>query len=153
MVTLSNRTKRKDRSKGYPRGYTNKNDIIAIDADSLDEEKNRVYICLYCRRDIIRISDEEYYCNNCEIPFWPIKQPLREKQKLTTPEGVNTETLVSIIPDDPNEGFSTTYGKPIKVRGGLKELENRGIKIKNYRETDGAGRTIAHRRDDGEEDE
>jgi hypothetical protein len=49
------------------------------------------------------------------------------------------------------EGLSTTYGKPIKVSGGLKELENRRIKIKNYRETDGSGKTITHRRD--EEDE
>jgi hypothetical protein len=103
-----------------------------------------------CRRDIIRISEGEYYCNNCDIPFWPFKQPLREKQKLSTPKEVNTETLVSTTPDDPNEGLSTTYGKPIKVKGGLKELENRGIKIKNYRETDGAGRTITHRRDEEE---
>jgi hypothetical protein len=100
------------------------------------------------------MSDEEYYCNNCNIPFWPIKtqQPLREKQKLTTPEGVNDETLISIVPDDPNEGVSTTYGKPVKVRGGLKELQNRGIKVTNYRETDGSGKTITHRKDD-EEDE
>jgi hypothetical protein len=129
MVTRFNRNRKKDRS------HLNQNDIIAIDADSLKEEE-RVYICLYCRRDIIRISDEEYYCNNCNIPFWPVKtqQPLREKQKVTTPEGVNDETLISVVPDDPNEGLSTTYGKPIKVRGGLRELGNRGLKIKNYRD-------------------
>jgi hypothetical protein len=101
------------------------------------------------------MSAEEYYCNNCNIPFWPVKdkQILREKQKLTTPEGVNKETLVSVIDDNPNEGVSTTYGKPVKVRGGLKELENRGIRIKNYRETDGAGRRITHRKDDEEGEE
>jgi hypothetical protein len=149
MVTrlTNNRNRKKDRS------HLNQNDIIAIDADSLREE-DRVYICVYCRRDIIRMSDGEYYCNNCNIPFWPIKtkQPLREKQKIATPKSVNTETLISIVPDDPNEGVSTTYGKPVKVRGGLKELQNRGIKITNYSEKDGSGKTITHRKDD-EEDE
>jgi hypothetical protein len=102
------------------------------------------------------MSAEEYYCNNCNIPFWPVKdkQPLREKQRLTTPEGVNKETLISVVPDPNDNTSSTTYGKPVKVRGGLKELENRGIRIKNYRETDGAGKTITHRhRTDGEDGE
>jgi hypothetical protein len=98
------------------------------------------------------MSDEEYYCNNCNIPFWPIKQPIREKQRVTTPEGVNTETLVSTIPDPNDNTSSTKMGKPIKVRGGLKELENRGIRIKNCRETDGSGKTITHLKDDGEDE-
>jgi hypothetical protein len=46
---------------------------------------------------------------------------------------------------------STKMGKPIKVSGGLKELQARGIKVTNYREEDGAGRRITHRRE--EEDE
>src|SRR5215207_5405898 len=107
MVTFNNsRNRKKDR--GYPN--TNQNDIIAIDTDSLKEEDRRIYICLYCRRYLVRMSDEEYYCNNCNIPFWPIrdKQQLREKQKLTTPKGMNKETLVSVVPDDPNEMISST---------------------------------------------
>jgi len=71
---------------------------------------------------------------------------MREKQKLTTPEGVNKETLVATVPDDPNAATSSTnLGRPLKVRGALKALQNKGIKIKNYNETDGAGRTITHR--------
>jgi hypothetical protein len=65
---------------------------------------------------------------------------------------VNTETLVSVIHDNPNEKVSTNYGKPVKPKGTLKALQDRGIRIKNYSEKDGAGRTITHRKDD-EEDE
>jgi hypothetical protein len=103
-------------------------------------------------------GEEEHYCNNCNIPFYPIRQQVREKHKLTTPEGVNKETLVSIIDDDPNHQ-STNYGRPLKVRGTLKALQDRGIKIKNYQETDGAGNNITHNKyrhgleDEDEDDE
>src|SRR5919107_3053528 len=86
------------------------------------------------------------------------KQQMREKHKLTTPEGVNKETLVSIIDDDSNHQ-STNYGRPLKVRGTLKALQDRGIQIKNYNETDGAGNNITHNKyrhglnEEDEEDE
>jgi hypothetical protein len=64
---------------------------------------------------------------------------------------VNTETLIAYTPDPNDKTASTTYGQPIKVRGGLKELENRGIKITNYTERDGAGRPIRHTKDEDEE--
>ena len=148
MVTF-NRTKQ-NRKKDRSRGYSMENDIIAIDKDSIPE-KDRVYICSYCRRDLIRMSAEEYYCNNCQIPFWPIKQQVREKQKLTTPKGVNTETLIAYTPDPNDKTASTTLGKPQKVRGGLKELQDRGIRITNYDERDGAGKPIRHTKDEDEE--
>jgi hypothetical protein len=79
------------------------------------------------------MSAEEYYCNKCNISFWPIRQQIREKQKLTTPKGLNTETLIATVPDNPNAATSSTnFGRPLKVRGELKALRNKGIKIKNY---------------------
>jgi hypothetical protein len=64
------------------------------------------------------MSAKEYYCNKCNILFWPIRQQVREKQKLTTPKGLNTETLVATVPDDPNAATSSTnLGRPLKVRG------------------------------------
>jgi hypothetical protein len=120
-----------------------RNDQVVISTN--EEYENRIYICPRCRRYLVKISAEEHYCNNCNIPFWPIRQQMREKHKLTTPEGVNKETFVATIPEDPIHQ-STSYGRPPKVRGTLKALQDRGIKIKNYNETDGVGNTITHNR-------
>jgi len=56
---------------------------------------------------------------------------------------VNTETLVATVPDQ-TDTSSTNLGKPLKDRGTLKALQQKGVKIKGYRETDGAGRTISY---------
>ena len=68
---------------------------------------------------------------------------MRGKSKLTTPYGHNT----SIIIDTP---VATTPGpvsqfehKPVEPKGALAELKNKGMKIKEYKETDGAGRVIS----------
>jgi hypothetical protein len=112
-----------------------KNDQVVIDLK--EEYERRNYICLYFRRYLAKMSAKEYYCNKCNIPFWTIRQQVREKQKLTTPKGLNTETLIATVPDDPNAATSSTnLGRPLKVRGALKALQNKGIKIKNYKETD-----------------
>ena len=75
------------------------------------------------------MSAEEYYCNKCNIPFWPIRQQVREKQKVTTPKGLNTETLIATEPDDPNAATSSTnLGRPLKVRGALRPYRIRGLK-------------------------
>ena len=65
---------------------------------------------------------------------------------------MNTETLVATVPDQ-TDTSSTNLGRPLKARGTLKALQNKRIKIKNYNETDGAGRTITHRRPTDEEEE
>ena len=81
--------------------------------------------------------------------------PLMRRLVTFSSDQLNAETLIATIPDDPNPATSSTnLGRPLRVRGALKALQNKGIKIKNYKETGGAGRTITHRpRDEDEEGE
>ena len=56
----------------------------------------------------------------------------------------NAETLVSTKTPDPNEAF---YNKDnIELKGAFKTLQDRGLKITSYTETDGAGRPLKRNR-------
>jgi hypothetical protein len=57
--------------------------------------------------------------------------------KLETPEGIDKETFVSYSPE-PDD----LLRKPIEIKGGLKALKDKGLKITNYVETDGKGRRL-----------
>lgn len=46
---------------------------------------------------------------------------------------------------------STNYGKPVKMKGYFKMLQDKGVNVTNYIEQDGAGRTITHEDDEDEE--
>jgi hypothetical protein len=42
---------------------------------------------------------------------------------------LNTEILIATVPDDPNAATSSTnLGRPLRVRGALKALQNKGLK-------------------------
>ena len=56
----------------------------------------------------------------------------------------NSETLVSTMTPDPNEAF---YNKDkIEPKGTFKVLQDSGLKITSYTETDGAGRPLKRNR-------
>ena len=58
---------------------------------------------------------------------------MRTVSKLETPEGPDRETLVSTI--DIEEGiYSTKHSRPVEIKGGLKALQEKGIRITPYNE-------------------
>jgi hypothetical protein len=64
----------------------------------------------------------------------------------------NTETLVST--NVPRPGFDTVrIDHTPEPHGGLKTLQEKGLRITNYSETDGAGRPINSNRRRYKEDE
>lgn len=101
---------------------------ISISAERTKEDKKRYY-CNYCQYNLVKIADDEWYCNHCKTSAYPQVEQLRSKCKITTPIGLNMEPCLSYLPE-PND----LSKKPVEVKGGLKALKDRGIKITSYKE-------------------
>ena len=54
------------------------------------------YVCNYCHCKLIKMSEEEYYCNRCSISRYPDVEDVRSKSKITTPIGINLEPVYHI---------------------------------------------------------
>jgi hypothetical protein len=117
-----------------------KNDSpISIAEETIRYDNKREYFCKHCSRKLFRLTDssgknQAHYCNLCSIEF-DLGTELRSKSKLTTPEGVNREAFVSTkFPE-------YIVGKePVEYKGAFKALQQKGIKITSYKESDKAGR-------------
>ncbi|CAN5539996.1 hypothetical protein BH18THE2_BH18THE2_28500 [soil metagenome] len=102
------------------------------------------FMCSYCQCKLLKMSDEgEYYCNRCSISQYPDVEDVRSKTRITTPIGLNLEPCLSYAPD-PNEAFFNDNNP--KPEGAFKALKDRGLKITNYTEKDGAGRPLKKNR-------
>lgn len=92
-------------------------------------------ICNYCSQVVdVRISEDEYYCNTCQITIIPSIQDVRRVQDLEVPQGVSEETLI-VHPPEPHEQDVRIRKGPV-VKGGLKALQNKGLKITSYTSTE-----------------
>ena len=61
-------------------------------------EEIQEYYCSYCDNVLkVRLSQDEWFCNNCQITHLQEKLTLRKKSKLVTPQR-NTEPCISSIP-------------------------------------------------------
>jgi hypothetical protein len=93
---------------------------------------------------LVKLSDgsganESYWCRNCSIEFQPENESIRHKQKLDVPDR-NIEPAIATTPAI--DYTSVQIHKEPEIKGTFKVLQQKGIKIKNYKETDGSGRTI-----------
>jgi hypothetical protein len=86
------------------------------------------------------MSEEgEYYCNRCSISQYPEVEAVRIKSKITTPLGLNSEPCLSYLPDaNPTPKF--------EPEGAFSALKDRGMKITNYTEKDGASKPLKRNR-------
>jgi DNA-directed RNA polymerase subunit RPC12/RpoP len=115
---------------------------IAVSSEEFEGEEdndNIEYICKHCRRSLIKIHEEgEYYCNHCSISVFPeVDKDVRSKHKLVTPIGMNLEPCLSYPPDPNKEFFSD---KQTEIKGGLKALQDKGVRITSYHETGSDGK-------------
>ena len=107
-----------------------KADLPITISGELTKEEKKAYYCPYCSYKMVKISEEEYHCNHCKTSAFPEYQNLRSKSKISTPIGLNLEPCLSYSPEPYD------LSKPeVEVRGGLKALKDRGLKITNYKET------------------
>jgi hypothetical protein len=118
-------------SKGKP-----KEDKVVIAEEEYETPEVTIFICNYCNRDLIKLSDGNgnnvsWYCNNCSIPFEPENEPIRHKQKLEVPDR-NVEPAIATTPGIPD--ISIRHTPPI--RGGFAELQKKGLRIKDYHTTE-----------------
>jgi hypothetical protein len=92
------------------------------------------YICSICNRTLSRLSDaggnnSTYFCTNCSVTYDIDIENVRRESKLSVPNR-NEETLVAQTPGIPDVSIRHTP----EIKGGLKALQEKGIKITDYKE-------------------
>jgi ribosomal protein L30/L7E len=85
----------------------------------------------------VRLSDsnnqnESYYCNRCSVEY-PDTTNIRQQLKISVPDR-DQETLVSTTLGIDYLNKSVEIHHEPEIKGGLKALQQRGIKITNYKE-------------------
>lgn len=99
-------------------------------------EPQREFYCEYCQRRLSKLTSHglslSWYCSHCQIESKPDEKEMRSKGKLET------------MPGPPDIPLATTKFKELdlrrkktEIKGGLAELQKRGIKITSYTESKG----------------
>jgi hypothetical protein len=123
----------KKKSVGIAASTPNKDKVI-IAGEAYEAPEVTAFICNYCNRDLIKLSDSSgnnvsWYCNHCSIPFEPENESIRHKQKLEVPDR-NIEPAVATTPGIPDISI---HHEP-EPKGSFKRLQEKGLKITNYKE-------------------
>jgi ribosomal protein L37AE/L43A len=105
-----------------------------------DTDLRREYVCQYCNcNTVIRMDDLSLYCNHCHNIS--LIEDLQEVQQLQEPKTLDNQEVA--ISTTPLPGYGDiAIKKPPNYKGAFKSLSEKGIKIKDYTVTDGAGRPI-----------
>jgi hypothetical protein len=125
--------KKKGGSRSFGAPTTNKDKVI-IAAEAYEAPEITAFICNYCNRDLIKLSDGNgnnvsWYCNNCSIPFEPENESIRHKQKLEVPDR-NVEPAIATTPGIRDIRI---HHEP-EPKGAFKALQLKGLKITDYKE-------------------
>src|SRR5919107_1736805 len=108
-----------------------KDDKVVISSEYYENDRPS-YICSFCNQTLIWLTDAgmnntSFWCRHCSIEFDPESENLRKESKLIVPDR-NIEPAVSTTPGIPDVSIHHT----VPTRGGFKELEKKGLKIKDY---------------------
>jgi hypothetical protein len=111
----------------------NKDDKVIISSEYFEDTRPS-YICSICNQTLIRLTDSSmqntaFWCRNCSLEFDPESENVRRESKLSVPDR-NIEPAVSTTPGIPD--ISIRHEPEIK--GGLKALQQKGLKITEYKE-------------------
>lgn len=78
------------------------------------------YICSECRYPLVKISDEEYYCNADHLSFYPNEDNMRTSSKVSIPKTAEENPPLVAYGIDPNEQY---FNKDkIEPQWGLKAM-------------------------------
>lgn len=116
--------------------FNTKKDTPISVRDYTNADELKTYYCSYCQRNLVKLIDSSlqnisYYCQNCSISVNPEEIDVRSDSPLITSDGP-IETPAVSYPPEPTLGK-----KKVEIKGGLAELQKRGIKITSY--TEGKG--------------
>jgi hypothetical protein len=111
------------------------NDTPIVASYNTNEHKD--FYCKWCSRLMTRLIDSSrqnisWFCSACNIETNPEIDSLRSKSRLEVPEGVNQNPYASTKFLEPD-----LRKKKTEIKGGLAELQKRGIKITSYTESKG----------------
>ena len=112
----------------------NKNKDIVTIGDEWTGEDRPSYLCSWCNCILSKLQDAgknniTYFCTRCAIEFDPESENLRKESKLIVPN--RNEAAVTSIQTNMADEVEIRHTPPI--RGGFKELQDRGLKITSYR--------------------
>jgi hypothetical protein len=112
----------------------NNDDKIIISSEYYENVRPSSYICSICNRTLSRLSDaggnnQTYYCRFCNVEFDPESENVRRESKLSVPNR-NIEPAVATTPGIPD----ISIRKEPEIKGGLKALQQKGLKITDYKE-------------------
>jgi hypothetical protein len=102
------------------------------------EDNRPSYICSICNQTLSRLSDaggnnSTYWCRNCSVEFNPELENIRRESKISVPDR-NEETLLAQTPGQDYLNKRVEINHTPEIKGGLKALQQRGMKITHYEE-------------------
>ena len=117
--------------------YDKTNDDKVIISSEYFEDTRPSYICSICNQTLIRLTDAgmnntSLWCRNCSVEFNPEEENVRRESKISVPDR-NIEPAVSTTPGIPD----VSIRHEPEIKGGLKELQKKGLKITHYEERKG----------------
>src|ERR687892_1131237 len=103
-------------------------DKVVISSEYYENDRPS-YLCSFCNCTLSKLQDAGqnnimYFCTRCSVEFDPAEENLRKESKITVPDR-NVEPCVSTTPGIAD--ISIRHTPPI--RGGLAELQKKGLKI------------------------
>ena len=111
-----------------------KDDKAVISSEYYTNEIKPSYLCSFCNQTLIRLTDAgqnntSYWCRSCSVEFDPESENLRRESKLVVPDR-NAEPAITSVGYTPD----VSIRHEPTLRGGLKALEQKGLKITDYKE-------------------
>jgi|SRR5215216_4097631 ribosomal protein L37AE/L43A len=110
---------------GYP-----KYDKIIIDDEVVGKKKKIVgYLCPSCNIKMIKLSEEEWFCNRCQHSEY-IENVAQNTEALPKPQTMDTAELHAFTTPGPVNPFDK---KPVELKGGALALSKKGtIRFTSY---------------------
>jgi hypothetical protein len=123
-------------SRRHPGGIIPTNDDKVTISSEYYENIRPSFICNVCNCTLSKLTDHSgqnvsFYCTRCNIEFDPETENIRRESKISVPNR-NEETLVAHTPLVNEDAVAIR--KEVEIKGGLKELQKRGLKISHYEE-------------------
>src|SRR5829696_2038537 len=112
-----------------------KDDKVVISSEYYTNEIKPSYLCSFCNQTLVRLTDSSlqntsFWCRHCSVEWDPESENLRRESKLFVPDR-NAEAAVTSIQNNMADEVEVRHTPPI--RGGFKELQDRGLKTTSYR--------------------
>ena len=113
----------------------NQDDKVIISSEYFQNDRPS-YICSICNQRLVRLTaagmnNQTYWCRNCTVEWYPTEENIRRESKISVPDR-NVEPAVATTPGI--NGDSVAIRHTPEIKGGLKELQKRGLKITYYEE-------------------